>query len=375
MTGLELYIHIPFCIRKCIYCDFLSFPADEAGKEAYIYSLLAQIRASGCKTPVTSVYLGGGTPSALPAGRIAEILEEIHQCFNIAGDAEITIEANPGTLSEEALYTYRAAGINRLSMGVQSSHNSELRLLGRIHSWEDFVRNYRLARKAGFSNINTDLIFALPGQSLDAWKETLRRTAGLEPEHISAYSLIVEEGTLLERHLAEYPPLPDEDTEYLMYDETAAVLAESGYIQYEISNYARKGKESRHNTGYWTGEEYLGLGLGASSFMNGERWKTTDSMEEYLRDSASPSRLRREIEKLTRRDAMAEYMFLGLRLLSGVSPAEFGKRFGVSMEQIYGDVIRRFTGLGLMEWKHGFLCLTRPGIHVSNRIFCEFLIV
>ena len=268
---LELYIHIPFCVKKCDYCDFLSAPADRRMQKAYVDALLREIQGYGhpegknaAFPTVSSVFIGGGTPSILEGSDIGRIMDQARENFRISPDAEITIETNPGTLTAKKLQAYRNAGINRLSLGLQSADERELRVLGRIHTYEEFLESYRLARQAGFSNINVDLMFAIPGQTCEGWLRNLRTVAELEPEHISAYSLIVEEGTpFADREL----DLPDEDTEYRMYEDTAAVLAEYGYRQYEISNYAKPGYSCRHNIGYWNRTQYLGLGLGAASLI------------------------------------------------------------------------------------------------------------
>ena len=257
-TPLELYIHIPFCVKKCQYCDFLSGPSDQETRDRYIEALLAEIRAvqNAERYEIVSVFIGGGTPSVLKAEAIASVMEAIYRKFSFSADAEVTIEANPGTVDLEKLTIYRRTGINRLSLGLQSTDPDELKMLGRIHSYEDFIQSYQQAREAGFDNINIDMMFAIPGQSGEAWRQHLHQVAELNPEHISAYSLIIEEGTpFAQREL----DLPDEDTEYQMYEDTAAVLEEYGYQQYEISNYAKKGHACRHNIGYWKGTEYLGL--------------------------------------------------------------------------------------------------------------------
>ena len=262
-TPLELYVHIPFCVKKCDYCDFLSGPAAPQRQKAYIRALLSEIEAVslGCEREVVSVFIGGGTPSVLEPELITQVLDKLIQSFHITPDAEITIEANPGTLHTEKLKAYREHGVNRLSLGLQSPDEQELKALGRIHSYREFLESFHLAREAGFTNINVDLMSAIPGQSYEGWIQNLCTVAALGPEHISAYSLIVEEGTPFAQRTLD---LPDEDTEYRMYEDTANVLGEYGYCQYEISNYARPGYACRHNIGYWKRMDYLGLGLGLS---------------------------------------------------------------------------------------------------------------
>lgn len=371
--SLELYLHIPFCIKKCDYCDFLSGPATRAGQEAYIYALLREMEAASAveKRPVDTVFIGGGTPSVPDCDIMEKLLQGIQKCFCLAQDAEITIEANPGTLTTEKLALYKRYGINRLSIGLQSPKNQELSALGRIHNYEQFLESYYMAREAGFSNINTDLMFAIPGQNYEGWIDNLRTVAELGPEHISAYSLIIEEGTpFFERKL----DLPDEDTEYQMYEAVADVLGKYGYQQYEISNYAKEGKSCRHNEGYWTRTDYLGLGLGAASLIGRERFTNTDDMQEYLSDSENPKKIRKNRELLTKEDEMSEFMFLGLRMTKGVSKDDFQEYFGTAIENIYGAVLEKYKSQGLLMEKNRRIFLSRAGIHVSNGIMADFLL-
>ena len=371
---MELYIHIPFCVKKCDYCDFLSGPADGERKKAYTEALLAEIRgiplSERASREIISVFIGGGTPSLIEAADVERILETLRKYFSFSPDAEITIEANPGTLTGEKLEIYRKAGIGRLSLGLQSTEDRVLRTLGRIHTWQDFLESYRKARQAGFENINVDLMCAVPGQAYKDWIRSLRTVAELGPEHISAYSLIIEPGTpFAEREL----DLPDEDTEYRMYEDTAAVLGEYGYEQYEISNYALKGYACRHNIGYWRRTDYLGIGLGAASLLAGKRFHNTDRMEQYLKDSSVPAKIRRDTALLTKTEQEEEFMFLGLRMTEGVSEEEFQLQFGVPMEQIYGEVLEKYENMGFLEKKGEFWRRTRKGIHVSNHILADFL--
>ena len=372
-TPLELYIHIPFCIQKCQYCDFLSGPSDQITRDRYIEALLAEIQAvQGAEAyEIVSVFIGGGTPSVLKAEAIASIMETIQKKFCFSPDAEITIESNPGTVDSAKLKAYRKAGINRLSLGLQSTDPEELKMLGRIHTYEEFQQSYQWAREAGFQNINIDLMFAIPGQTGEAWKAHLRQTAELNPEHISAYSLIVEEGTpFAERDL----DLPDEETEYQMYEDTAEILAEYGYRQYEISNYAKDGYACRHNIGYWKRTEYLGLGLGASSLFEGRRFSNTRDMQEYLKFSGNTDRIRKDVTELSRKDQIEEFMYLGLRMTEGISEADFEQNFGQKLENIYGSVLQKYKETGFLEKTGMNWRFTRKGIHVSNHILAEFLL-
>lgn len=371
-TSFELYIHIPFCVRKCAYCDFLSAPGSEEAKASYTEALLREIEAVKTeKREVSSIFVGGGTPSALSPSLMGDIFEKIHKSFSVAPDAEITIEANPGTLSKEKLFLYKNAGINRLSLGLQSPEEAELKSLGRIHTYEEFLESFSLAREAGFQNINVDLMCALPDQTYEGWIRNLRTVAALHPEHISAYSLIIEEGTPFAKRKLN---LPDEDTEYRMYEDTAGILEEYGYEQYEISNYAKKGLVCRHNIGYWTRKEYLGLGLGAASLWGNQRFSNTSDFSAYLKESGSPEKIRENRETLSLEDEMSEFMFLGLRMTEGVSKAEFLESFGTPIESVYGKVLDKYKNMGLLEEKEGRIFLTRAGIHVSNGVMAEFLL-
>ena len=371
-TSFELYIHIPFCVRKCAYCDFLSAPGSEEAKASYTEALLREIEAVKTeKREVSSIFVGGGTPSALSPSLMGDIFEKIHKSFSVAPDAEITIEANPGTLSKEKLFLYRNVGINRLSLGLQSPEAAELKSLGRIHTYEEFLESFSLAREAGFQNINVDLMCALPDQTYEGWVRNLRKVAALHPEHISAYSLIIEEGTPFAKRKLN---LPDEDTEYRMYEDTAGILAEYGYEQYEISNYAKKDLACQHNVGYWTRKEYLGLGLGAASLWGNQRFSNTSDFSLYLNNSGFPEKIRGDRDALSLEAEMSEFMFLGLRMTKGVSKAEFLECFGVPIESVYGNVLDKYKSVGLLEEKEGRIFLTRAGIHVSNGVMAEFLL-
>lgn len=383
---LELYFHIPFCVKKCLYCDFLSAPADAGTREAYMKALLAEVeqKAGGYRdSRVSSVFVGGGTPSVVEPLWIRRLLETVRERFIVSEDAEITVEVNPGTVGRDALSQYRQAGVNRLSIGLQSADEGELRALGRIHTYEQFLATYDAAVSSGFVNINVDLMSALPGQSPDSYRRTLEKVLALEPRpvHISAYSLILEEGTPLYR-LAQSGSLnlPDEDTEREMYHETKRILERAGYVRYEISNYALEGFACRHNCGYWTRREYLGFGLGASSFYNNVRYKNTCNMNRYI---TAPAACREEVQNLSREEQMEEFMFLGLRLTEGIDPAGFVRCFGCSPEEIYGNVIEKNIRQGLLRrFKHREkdgtegerLALTELGLDVSNYVMQQFLL-
>ncbi len=377
---LELYIHIPFCAKKCAYCDFLSGPADEQTVADYVTALRKEIESykeSAKNYEVTTVFFGGGTPSLLSGEQMAELMNAIKDTFMLKEEAEITMEANPGTVTESNLSAYKEAGINRISFGLQSVKDEELRMLGRIHTFEEFLESYDMARKAGFHNINVDLISAIPGQTLTSWEETLRTVIELQPEHISAYSLIVEEGTTFAKLYGEgcekEELLPDEDEERRIYERTEEMLKEAGYHRYEISNYAKDGYECRHNLGYWERKEYLGLGLGASSLLNETRFHNTEHMGTYLENAGNEKLLREDEEILTMQEQMEEFVFLGLRKMEGIREADFEKDFGQSIWDCYGENLRRVIEDGLLQKENGYLKLTKKGIDVSNYVFAEIL--
>ena len=381
MEELELYLHIPFCVRKCAYCDFLSAPATPSVQEAYVNALKQEIRSFPKKEKyrVRTVFFGGGTPSILLPQHICALMELMQQEFCFAPEAEVSLECNPGTADRAKLEAYRSCGINRLSFGLQSADDAELALLGRIHTWDDFCRTYEAARKAGFSNLNVDLMSALPGQSAKSWAHTLERVLAYRPEHISAYSLIIEEGTpFYERYHADdeirsrgdRPQfLPSEEEEREMYRLTEQMLARAGMHRYEISNYALPGFDCLHNKGYWQGCSYAGFGLGASSLLSHVRYRNSASLEAYLAGDFSG----REAEALTAEDEMAEFMILGLRMMEGVSAAEFARRFGVSVSEVYGVVLAKQEKLGLLIKNGDRIYLSPRGIDLSNTVMAEFL--
>ena len=405
---LSLYIHIPFCKKKCLYCDFLSAPACAQEQEDYVKALLREISvmAKLCEEyRVISVFFGGGTPSLLSSSQMERIMSAIRKGYDLCEDAEITVECNPATADLPKLSAYRECGINRLSIGLQSANDKELKELGRIHNYRQFLETFDAARKAGFTNINVDIMSALPGQTYESYMYTLTSVISLHPEHISAYSLIIEEGTPFYERYGEgaankvvqgmesahiYPQLPDEDTERKMYHDTAKVLQKEGYLRYEISNYAQKGYECRHNMTYWTGIEYLGLGLGASSYFRGYRYKNITDLNDYIQkcmerlsiqnilqgaaESMLDSPLTDEIVALTVKDKMEEYMFLGLRLKKGVSMHRFQQQFGVSMDNAYGKVIGKLKQEGLLLQQGDSLRLSKKGTDLANYAMSHFIL-
>lgn len=374
---LELYIHIPFCVRKCNYCDFLSFPETDDMIDAYCRALIEEIKQTGERVrgeSVRSVFVGGGTPSILMPEQITEIFLQIRKSFLLEADAEITIESNPGTLDEEKLQCYQEIGINRLSIGLQSTDDNCLKRLGRIHNFREFEKNYDQARKVGFTNINIDLMSGLPGQSLSQYEETLRRVTDLNPEHISSYSLIIEEGTSFYESEEIVRQLPDEETERKMYEQTRDILNAKGYDRYEISNYARKGKECIHNLGYWEQVPYLGVGLGASSYYNKARFSNERNLKKYLNIPFLPFEEREEYATVSLREQMEDRMIFGLRKRKGISISQFKKEYGISVREIYGEVIDRYSSMGFLQVEDDVLKLTDAGIDVSNWIFEDFLL-
>ncbi|RGE10838.1 MULTISPECIES: radical SAM family heme chaperone HemW [Eubacteriales] len=374
--GMELYLHMPFCVRKCAYCDFLSFPTDQETQNLYTRRLREDIDAMGKKygdIPVDTIFIGGGTPSVPDSALIVGIMEHVRKAFHVAEGAEISMEANPGTVTREKLTDYRRAGINRLSFGLQSANDRELKLLGRIHTWAEFLESFHLARECGFTNINIDLMSALPGQTRESWKDTLKRVTDLNPEHISAYSLIIEDGTPFgEKYGSEEGRklLPDEDSEREMYHETKRFLRDCGYERYEISNYAKPGRACRHNIGYWTGLPYLGLGLGASSYMDGCRFAVNSDMKQYLEEKPG---MFTDVEKLTKKDMEEEFFYVGLRMTAGVSLPEFERRFGVSAKDVYPGLMETFVAEKAAVFQGDRFVLTDYGLDVSNYIMAQFL--
>ena len=375
MKLLELYIHIPFCVKKCAYCDFLSGPSDEESREKYIELLCAEIDACKGKVEeyqVSTVFFGGGTPSILYGNQIEKIMSKLREVFVFAKDAEISIEMNPGPVTEEKLAAYKKAGINRLSIGLQSVHDEGLKMLGRIHTYDEFLHSYKMAREAGFENINIDLISAIPGQTVESWAKTLQTIVNLQPEHISAYSLIIEEGTPFYEKYGEgsgVDLLPSEDDEREMYWQTKQILHEAGYERYEISNYAKAGRECRHNIGYWERTPYLGFGIGAASLFEETRYANPSNIEEYRMSFDEKFKA----EKLSTEERMEEFMFLGLRMMRGISKERFAMEFDVNIEEVYGEQIEKLKKLELLEENSDRIYLTEKGIDVSNSVFVEFM--
>ncbi|MEL7608422.1 MAG: radical SAM family heme chaperone HemW [Bacillota bacterium] len=378
MAGI--YVHIPFCIRKCRYCDFVSFESIQK-LEGYFDLLLAEadLRAGECRAlEFQTVFLGGGTPSLLSGDQAARLIVGLREQYRVAKDAEITIECNPGTLDAEKLQRYRKGGINRLSIGLQSTHEELLTAIGRIHTFEDFLRTHQQARSAGFENINIDLMFGLPGQTWEQYQNTLKTVISLGPEHVSAYSLTLEEHTPLHR-LVERGELrlPDEDETFEMYENGACLLEQAGYARYEISNFALPGKECRHNINYWENGQYLGLGVAAhSSLRNGDslvRSSNAVTLEAY-----SEALLKCELpiasgERIGAQQEMFECVMLGLRMIKGINRGAFLKRFGITVESAYPDAIDILVRKGWLHADKDALRLTPAGLNMQNAALLEFM--
>lgn len=377
---LGIYIHIPYCVRKCNYCDFLSLPLGETedcnGREAYVKQLLQEIQKPWKipENPVTvdTVYIGGGTPSVLSISQISSIISQLRKQWKVDPQAEITMECNPGTVDRQGLMQYREMGINRLSMGIQSAVDHELQALGRIHTFSQAKQAVEWAKEAGFTNISVDLMSAIPGQTLESYEFSLHQILNLEPQHISSYSLIIEEGTPFYEKYWQKPPV-DEETDRRMYEMTGEILEANGYRRYEISNYAKPGYESRHNTKYWTGKDYLGIGLGASSKIGRFRIQNERELSRYLQNIQEHKRVSYIEETLTKEEEEKEYFILGLRCTRGVSLKQFVQCFGREALAGYEETIRRICELGLAKRQGEMLALTKKGIDVSNLIFEMFL--
>lgn len=448
---LGIYIHIPFCVHKCIYCDFLSSPADVHTRKQYVRALINEIYLtregkcankliknvlqgdntsyedmeeqavdgltsdyalydtvcmadyektimqediSGCVDDiksenghiVTSIFIGGGTPSAIDAEDISDILDAVRKNYNVSDKAEITIECNPGTMDKKKAVIYRKAGINRISFGLQSTDNNELRMLGRIHTYEQFMESYKIAREAGFDNINIDLMSALPGQTMESFKAVLEKALSLGAEHISVYSLIVEEGTRLSDNIDSFPPIPSDDEDRQMYYMTKEMLSSYGYEQYEISNYAQKGYVCKHNLKYWERCDYLGFGIGAASLYGGRRYTNISDIGRYMDVLAEITnaldksyvnellQIRTDMEELSKEDEMSEYMFLGLRKTKGIDITDFKEEFGTDIKDIFGEAIEDNIARGLLIHDGNCLYLSKRGIDISNTVMSDFIL-
>ena len=386
--NIGLYIHIPFCKKKCEYCDFKSYPGKEELIGEYIKCLKYELKEVGEGNRldyennldklaiVNTIYIGGGTPSLIDSKYICEILEIIKEYYTLTDNVEITIEVNPGTVSEEKLEKYKKSGINRLSVGLQSTHDRLLKKIGRIHSYDDFLNTFKLARKVGFTNINVDLMLGLPEQTLEDLKQSVEEVINLSPEHISIYSLIVEEGTPFYSKLQENKlDLPDDEMERKMYWAVKKKLENYGYIHYEISNFAKKGFESRHNLACWNQEEYIGFGTSAHSYTNNVRYSNIDNIEEYINNFKNNKEADNFVfhEKQNIEGKMKEFMILGLRKIKGIHIKDFKNKFGANPIYIYRKELNKLSNEELIEIDGDNIKLTNKGLDLANLVWEEFV--
>ncbi len=378
MEELGIYIHIPFCKQKCFYCDFCSFANKNEMQEKYVETVINEIKniTHKEKYTVTTIYLGGGTPSILNPNYIKNILQEIKSSFEILDDAEITIEINPGTVNEEKLKRYKEYGINRLSIGLQSANDKILKNIGRIHDYKQFEETFFYARKCGFKNINVDLMIGLPTQAIEDVKQTLEKIIQKNPEHISVYSLIIEEGTIIEKLINENKlQLPDEETERIMYWTVVNELKENEYNQYEISNFSKKTYESKHNTNCWKQKQYIGLGTSAHSYLNKKRYSNTNNIEEYIKN-IQENNISKNItihEEQTEESTMNEYMLLGLRMIQGININEFKQKFKIDPTIKYKEILEKLQKENLIQITETSIKLTKQGIDLGNIVWEEFI--
>ncbi|MDK0735686.1 radical SAM family heme chaperone HemW [Clostridium perfringens] len=377
MDKISLYIHIPFCAQKCLYCDFPSFARKDHLRKAYIEALnkeIINLREKHNNLEINTIFIGGGTPSVLESNELECLLKEIAK-LNMAKDIEYSMECNPGNLTEEKLEVMKKYGVNRISMGLQAKQDNLLKGLGRIHNYKTFKENFLLAKKVGFNNINVDLMFGLSNQRLNEWEETLREIISLEPAHISAYSLIIEEGTAFYNlYENDKLKLPTEEEERKMYHLAKEILEENGFNQYEISNYAKEGKECRHNLAYWNMDNWIGVGSASASYINGKRIKNISSVEEYINSINERGEAVEEIINNSKNDNMEEFMFMGLRKINGIDENEFKKRFGMNINDVYGEILNKYIDEGLLIRESGRVFLSEKGIEISNIIMADFLL-
>lgn len=383
---LGLYIHIPFCVQRCSYCDFLTFAnLGQAEIGTYVDGLLRQMAAwggskdnldngrGGSKLALDTVYIGGGSPSFIDGIYIEKIMEAVNNNFEILEESEITIEANPESMSRDKLNLYKKVGINRLSIGVQSMDDGLLKMLGRAHDKDMFLKKYKLARDTGFDNISLDLIFALPGQTLQAWEDTLRQVIDLGPDHISFYALQIEEGTKMKCLIDEGQLTAiDEETDRAMYHKALEILEANGYIHYEMSNSAKPGYQSRHNLKYWSMDDYLAIGIGAHSYLAGSRYENISDMEAFVKASKKED-FWASAYKNTSEDNRAEYMFTGLRKLEGIDPRDFEKRYGQRPEVLFKTAIEKNLEAGLLQIEKNRIKLSKKGMDLFNTVLVDFV--
>ena len=374
---LGLYIHVPFCAQKCYYCDFNSYKIKSNEKEDYLINIEREMllyKDEFKDKSFDTVFLGGGTPSILKVDELKRLMSKMYENFNIKDDAEITIECNPGTINKEKLEAMKKIGINRLSIGLQATQNYHLKSIGRIHTYEEFEKNYYDAIDIGFENINVDLMYALPNQKEEEWKDTLDKIIKLNPSHISAYSLILEEGTkLYDMYENNEFNLLDEDKDIEMYNYTINTLKDNGYNQYEISNYSKYEKECKHNIIYWKCDNYLGLGPGASGYIEDIRYSNLEDLSEYNNKISQNLKPINEENKLSDKDKIEEFIFMGLRMNEGISLDIFEKRFKIDFKDLYKNALEKLIDNKLIKMEDSNVSLTQKGREISNSVFIEFI--
>ena len=374
MKEISLYIHIPFCKQRCFYCDFPTFAGKESLREDYIRALIKEIEEKCSNYLIKTIFIGGGTPSYLEENNLEKLLIAVSK-LNLSDKLEYSMECNPGTVNEEKLSIMKKYGVNRISFGLQSCNNNLLKKIGRIHTFEEFLENYKLARKLGFNNINVDLMYGLPNLTIQDWKNTLEKICELKPEHISAYSLIIEEGTafykLYEKDKLE---LPSEDDERVMDKITKDILKANGYHQYEISNFSLDGKECEHNKVYWSLDEYIGVGSASSSYIDGYRLANTSDINNYIEKVNSNISVVIDKHKNSIEDEIEEFIFMGLRMVSGIDLLKFKKKFGIDINSIYKEVIEKNIKYGLIVVKKNKMFLTTKGLELSNGVMSDFIL-
>ena len=377
MNSIGLYLHIPYCLHKCGYCDFNSHNINEAEMESYVRALLSEMEhaAQGAADRrVDTIFFGGGTPTTLPFADLARILEACRQQFQVDPEAEITCEANPATIPQTDLAQLREAGFNRLSIGVQSFDPDELKRLERVHTVDEVYLTVERARQAGFDNLSLDLMFGLPGQTVERWQDNLQKAIDLEPDHISAYNLTIEPDTVFYKQQSQGQlKMPPDDFQRELFEITIATLTGAGYEHYEISNYAQPEKQSRHNLNYWVDGEYIGLGAGASSFFNGDRTKNTNLPSRYIARINKSKAAVESRETPDRRQRMGEAVMLGLRLRGGLSLSQFKKQFGITFQEAFGETVSRLEKMKLIELRDDRAALTREGLFLADSVIIEFI--
>ena len=374
MKEVSLYIHIPFSKQRCFYCDFPTFSGKDHLREEYVDALIKEIRDKCTKYLIKTIFIGGGTPSYLGENELEKLLKTVSE-LNLSKNIEYSMECNPGTVNEEKLKIMKKYGVNRISFGLQSCNDELLKNIGRIHTFKEFLENYKLARKIGFDNINIDLMYGLPNLTIEVWKDTLEEICKLKPEHISAYSLIIEEGTVFYNlYEKDKLKLPSEDDERIMDKITKDILINNGYHQYEISNFSLKNRECEHNKVYWSLDEYIGVGSASSSYINGYRLTNESNIGEYIRRVKLNEDTVVDKYKNLREDEIEEFIFMGLRMLSGIDLLKFNRKLGLDIYSIYKNVIEKKIDDGLLIINKDRMYLTTKGVELSNRVMSDFIL-